>query len=155
MPFLPAISGHWRAPSGPTARLHVARFGRLEDRRQIAFVLSRELIELCGWQGGERFVLSLGIGEDLGAFQLVRVTKAGAGMKLIPSSQARGFRVRFNLPPEIHGIRPADYLDRLRLPATLDFTIADGAMTLQADMSDAAAALASFSPFGVVKGGAA
>lgn len=131
MPFLPAISGWQRFPRGPSARLHMSKSGRHLDRRQLVFVLSRELIEQLGWQGGERVVLSLGVGEDLGAFQLSRITRANTGVKLIPHSNARGFRVHITLPPEIHGIRPADFLDRMDLPASLDFSVRDGALELR------------------------
>lgn len=132
MSFLPALSGWFREPAGPNARLHVAPTGRYMDRRRLTFVISRELVELAGWQGGERIVVSLGVGDDLGAFQLARVTKARAGLKLIPcSSGARGFRLNVTLPPELHGVRPADFLDRLPTPIRLDFTVRDGAIELR------------------------
>lgn len=134
MSFLPAISGWFREPSGPNARLHISRTGQRQDRRRLTFVLSRELIELCGWQGGERVVVSIGVGEDLGAFQISRVTKARAGLKLIPvSSQGRGYRVHVTLPPELHGVRPADFLDRLPLPNRMDFAVRDSALELRCD----------------------
>ncbi len=131
MPFLPAISGWYREPTGPNARLHICKSGRNLDRRRLTFVLSRELIEQAGWQGGERVVIALGVGDDLGAFQISRVTKARAGLKLIPHSNARGFRVHLTLPPEIHGVRPADFLDLIELPARLDFAVRDGALELR------------------------
>lgn len=135
MPFLPAISGWYREPSGPNARLHVSKCGQKLDRRRLTFVLSRELIEQAGWQGGERLVIALGVGDDLGAFQISRVTKARAGLKLIPHSNARGFRVSLTLPPEIHGVRPADLLDTLELPARLDIEAHTGALELRCPAS--------------------
>lgn len=140
MPFLPAISGWHREPTGPNARLHICKTGRALDRRRLTFVLSRELIEQVGWQGGERVVIALGVGEDLGAFQISRVTRARAGLKLIPHSHARGFRVHLTLPPEIHGIRPADVLDALELPARLDFAVRDGALELRCPKAQVARA---------------
>lgn len=131
MPFLPAISGWYREPSGPNARLHICKCGQRLDRRRLTFVLSRELVEQAGWQGGERVVIALGVGDDLGAFQISRVTKARAGLKLISHSNARGFRVHVTLPPEIHGVRPADFLDTLELPARLDFEVRNGALELR------------------------
>lgn len=130
MAFLPALAGYHRE-TGAFARLHVSPTGRNNDRRRLTFHFSRALIELAGWQGGERFVVGLGIGADLGAFQISRVTKARAGLRLIPQSNARGFRLLITLPPVIHGVRPAEFIDRLRLPATLDFTIDGEAMVLR------------------------
>jgi len=137
MAFLPAISGWVREPTGPNARLHICKTGRNLDRRRLTFVLSRELIEQVGWQGGERVVIALGVGDDLGAFQISRITKPRAGLKLIPHSHARGFRVSVTLPPQIHGVRPVDFLDLIALPARLDFAVHDGALELRCRADEA------------------
>lgn len=139
MSFLPALSGYWRAPTGPNARLHVASAGRNNDRRRLTFILSRELVEMAGWQAGERIVVSLGADDDLGAFQLSRCTKPRTGIKLIAHSNARGFRLHITLPPEIHGLRPAEMLDSMALPAPLTFTVNGAAMVLRADLTASAA----------------
>lgn len=135
MPFLPVISGWHRESSGANARLHVSKVGRQLDRRRLCFVLSRELIEQAGWQGGERVVIALGVGDDLGGFQMSRVSRQRAGVKLIAHSNARGFRIHLTLPPAVHGIAPADFLDRIRLPAALEFEVRDGALLLRCPVS--------------------
>lgn len=152
MAFLPAISGWVREPTGPNARLHISKTGRSLDRRRLTFVLSRELIEQVGWQGGERVVIALGVGDDLGAFQISRITKPRAGLKLIPHSHARGFMVSVTLPPQIHGVRPADFLDLIALPARLDFAVHDSALELRC--RDDEAALSAITPFNSAKTGA-
>jgi hypothetical protein len=131
MSFLPALSGGRMQAHGAWARLHVCKSGRMNDRRRLMFVFSRDLVEKLGWQGGERFVVSLGVDEDLGAFQISRVSRTRTGLKLIPKSNAAGFRLGITLPPEIHGIRPADFLDTLLLPMALNFEIQSGAALLR------------------------
>lgn len=137
MAFLPAISGWAREPAGPSVHLHMYKSGRNLDRRRLTFVLSREVIEQVGWQGGERVVLALGVGDDLGSFQISRITKPRDGLKLIPRPHARGFRVSVTLPPGIHGVRPADFLDLLALPAPLDFAVREGALELRCRAGEA------------------
>lgn len=139
MPFLPALSHYRYVDNSPRCRLHVSRVGQRDERRRLTFVLTRQLVEKLEWQGGERIVVSIGTGEDLGAFQFARVDKAKAGSKLIPNSRAHGFRLHITLPPEIHGIRPAEFLDRLPLPVTLEWSIRDGALELRSQPAEAGA----------------
>jgi hypothetical protein len=132
--FLPAITGWARTPPGPRATLHTSVTGRDGDRRRLSFSLSRELVDAAGWQGGERFVVSIGVGPDLGAFQISRCDRPRAGVKLIAHSRALGFRLHLNLPPIVHGVDVPELVDSLPRPCPFAFTIADGALVLVADV---------------------
>lgn len=131
MAFLPAITGWVREAPGPRATLHTSVSGRDGDRRRLTFALTRELVDEAGWQGGERFVVSIGVGDDLGAFQISRADRPRTGIKLIPHSRARGFRLNLNLPPVIHGVNIHTLIDGLPRPCHCAFSVADGAMVLR------------------------
>lgn len=133
MPFLPAITGWVRQAPGPRATIHTAVSGREGDRRRITFVLTRELVDLAGWQGGERFVVSIGTGADRGAFQISRTDRPRTGLKLIPHSQARGFRLHLNLPACVHGIDIPALVDNLPRPCSCRFAMQDAALILTAE----------------------
>lgn len=134
MAFLPAITGWVREAPGPRATLHTSVSGRDGDRRRLTFALTRELVDEAGWQGGERFVVSIGIGDDLGAFQLSRADRPRSGIKLIAHSRARGFRLNLNLPPVIHGVDIVALLKDLDRPCPLAFTAKDGVLILRAEL---------------------
>jgi hypothetical protein len=127
MAFLPALTGRWQEPRGPFVRLHA--LGRHGRSLRLNFVFSREMVDALGWQAGERFVFSLGVGDDLGRMQLSR-GRRGSGCRLIANNNARGFRLCFTLPPLLHGVDLAALLERQLLPATLDHEAGNGALLL-------------------------
>lgn len=137
MAFLPAHSQYLRS-SGAYARLHIYRTGRAYDRRQLTFVLSRDLMNRLGWQRGEHIAMSIGTGDDVGAFMLTRTGRSGHTIYHYSGTQSA--RVAMTLPPEIHGIKPAAFLDRLQGAQTLDFDIADGALIVRLNAEAMAAA---------------
>ncbi|WP_288199498.1 hypothetical protein [uncultured Pleomorphomonas sp.] len=133
MAFLPAITGWMREAPGPRAVLHKSVTGRDGDRRRLTFTLTRELVEQVGWQGGERFVVSIGVGEDLGAFQLSRADHPRSGIKLIPHSRARGFRLHLNLPPVVHGVNVVAMLEAVPQACPCRFEAQDGVLVLRVE----------------------
>lgn len=140
MPFLPALTGWARKQPGPRATIHVGINGYMSDRRRVTFALTRELIELACWQAGERFVISIGVGEDKGAFQITRSDRPNTGLKLIANSRALGFRISLNLPPVIHGIDVCRFFDGLPRPCPCDHAVNDGVLVLKARRDEAASA---------------
>lgn len=138
MSFLPALSPRGGDRNGARVRLHMQVTGRHADRRQLTFVLSRTLLDQLGWQMGERICIAIGTGEDLGAFQATRSGHPRAGAKLSPNSNSSGARLSLSLPPEIHGVRPADFLDRLDLPQHLDIDIDGKALVMRTRLAEAA-----------------
>lgn len=138
MSFLPAITGWVREAPGPRATLHTSVSGRDGDRHRLTFALTRELVDEAGWQGGERFVVSIGVGEDLGAFQISRADRPRTGVKLIPNSRARGFRLSLNLPPVIHGVVIADLVGNLPRPCPLAWVAHDAVLVLRAEVKSEA-----------------
>lgn len=133
MSFLPAISGWSREPSGPYVRLHVFREGKYQDRRRLTFHFSRSLVEQLDWQAGDRMVVCIGVGSDLGGFLISKIDRPRTGVKLMPcSKQPRAFRIHLNLAPVVHGIRCSDLVDHLPLPAELSFEVEGGALQVRA-----------------------
>lgn len=124
MPFLPilrSIGRDWFRE--PAIRLH---YTSLADRRhRLTFILTRPLIEALHWHGDDRILLGLGVGTDIGAFQLARVDKKHAGMKLEQRTVA-SFRLSINLPTHIHGIDIARLCGGRPSPDVLDHEIGQG-----------------------------
>jgi hypothetical protein len=136
MPFLPTTASPLRDRSPARIRLHAEASGRLGDRRRLTFALSQPLVDQLGWQIGDRITIEIGVGEDLGAFRLSRSKPPGAGSKLLRNSaggmrpEATGARVRTTLPPEMHGLRPAEMIDLAALPIWFEFRISGGTLDL-------------------------
>lgn len=125
MAFLPVLSGPGRRVVERRIRLYVTAYG---GRRRVSFALSRPLIDDLGWHCGERVVIAIGTGADLGAFQLSRVTRAGAGVKLTAFSRSHGLRCAVTFAPGLHGLDPAQLLDPYAAPVDLAFEIEAGAL---------------------------
>ncbi len=138
MAFLPAFSTHGADRTGLRVRLHMQVTGRRGDRRRLTFVLSRGLVEKLGWQLGERIVVALGTEADLGAFQMTRSGHRRVGVALHANSNSSGARLTLSLPPTIHGLEPAVFLDRLVLPQHLDIALEGEALVLRTTPASAA-----------------
>lgn len=130
MTFLPALPGQGRS-RGVWARVYSYPTGRYGDRRRLTFTLSRECMDQLKWQGGERIVVMIGVGEDVGSFRLVRCGKPRMGLRISANSNAAGFRVMFTAPEVIHGVRVADFLDRFQGGVAPDIQIEGGVITLR------------------------
>lgn len=135
MSFLPAISSHTRDRTSLRARLYVQIGGKSADRRRLTFFLSRGLIDRIGWQIGERLIVAIGVGADTGAFQVTRSDHARTGSRLLAVPSSAGARFGLSLPPEVHGFRPADFVDRIVQPASLAWGLTEGALVLRADLA--------------------
>lgn len=131
MAFLPLLPSSGPRVLGKRLRVVVERTGRNLDRRRLTFGLSRELAEALGWQAGDRIVVSIGLGSDLGRAQLSRVERPGAGHKLIAYAQSRVLRVCVTTPLALQGQDMQPWLDALLDPAPVDFAMTDGALVAQ------------------------
>lgn len=126
MPFIPIINGSGKRVYGARIRFYVAPAG--DKRRRVSFHLSRDLVAELGWQGGERVVVSLGAGEDLGAFQISRVTKPKAGVKLTANPNCHGLRCSVTLSPGAHGVDIVELFAPHCEPFDIDFVLEHGSL---------------------------
>lgn len=128
MAFLPLLPSAGPRILGKRLRIVVECSGRNLDRRRLTFGLSRDLAEALAWQPGDRIVVSLGLGPDLGRAQLARVERPGAGHKLISYSGSRVLRVCVTTPAQLQGVDMAPLLDAFIDPAPAAFLIVDGTL---------------------------
>ncbi|WP_127076168.1 hypothetical protein [Rhodomicrobium lacus] len=129
MAFLPILSDGRARRNASDLRLYVSKTGRNLDRSRLTFVLSVALIDRLRWHSGERFAIAMGVDEDLGAFQISRITKLNTGTKLHANSNGRGFRLSVSLPPDVHGDQVAAFLDGRELPANLTSSAQKGVLS--------------------------
>lgn len=108
--------------------MYVYSTGKVGDRRHLVFHLNRQLVTEARWQSGDRFMVSIGVGDDVGAFQICPVSKGKNGIKLCRVVGASAFRLRLCLPPEVHGVAVTDILDGLGDKNDLTCQIKDGAV---------------------------
>ncbi len=139
MTFLPAITG-WLRDSRHMVTMYAQPYGRDGKRRRVTFALSREVLDEAKWQVGDRVIVSVGVGEHLGSFQISRVQRGRAGMRLAKTSNG-GKLVRFHLvlPENLPGVCPAEMLDRYAFPNRMDWKVEDGALMVTLDAAAEAA----------------
>jgi hypothetical protein len=132
MAFIPTFPDRLRGRCERFVRLYVRKMGAKQDRRRVDVYISAGTFADLGWARGSRVIFALGTGDDAGKLQLTPSNgRTGQRLSTTPNGGLQT-RAAITFPAEIHGQRPAEFLDNLPNPAFCDFTLSDGSLVIDA-----------------------
>ena len=128
MPFIPLSSSMLRNWVGePALRVYCERG---EQHTRLGFCLSKPLLDQMGWQPHDRLVVSLGTGEDAGAFRISRGDRAGEGIRLGAFGRL-AWRIKVPLPRHFFGVDTAALIEGVAFPLLAPFEVVANALVFR------------------------